>query len=58
VRKLCREYLAAGYNHFKMKVGKNIEDDVRRAAVRSGRSNLLRSAAASHRCIARARRCR
>ncbi len=33
VRHLCREALAKGWAHFKMKVGANIEDDVRRAAM-------------------------
>ena len=31
VRQLCRDALAAGWTHFKIKVGRNIEDDVRRA---------------------------
>jgi L-fuconate dehydratase len=31
VRELCREARAKGWTHFKMKVGANIEDDVRRA---------------------------
>ena len=31
VRRLCREYLARGWTHFKLKVGGNIEDDLRRA---------------------------
>jgi L-fuconate dehydratase len=33
VRRLCREALAAGWTHFKMKVGRNLADDVRRAAI-------------------------
>jgi len=33
VRKLCRSAMAAGWTHFKMKVGGNLEDDVRRAAL-------------------------
>ena len=38
VRALCREALAAGWTHFKIKVGAaNIEDDMRRAAHRSAR---------------------
>jgi L-fuconate dehydratase len=33
VRRLCREAVAEGWTHFKMKVGANLEDDVRRAAL-------------------------
>jgi L-fuconate dehydratase len=33
LRKLCREALAAGWSHFKIKVGHDLEDDVRRCAV-------------------------
>ena len=33
VRELCREARAAGWTHFKMKVGASLEDDVRRAAL-------------------------
>lgn len=33
VRRLCKEALAEGWNSFKMKVGANIEDDIRRAAI-------------------------
>lgn len=33
VRQLCREGVAAGWTHFKMKVGQNLEDDLRRAAL-------------------------
>lgn len=33
VRRLCREALAAGWTHFKIKVGADIEDDCRRAAL-------------------------
>jgi len=33
IRKLCREALAQGWRTFKMKVGANIEDDKRRAAI-------------------------
>lgn len=33
VRRLCREAVAAGWSHFKMKVGVNLEDDIRRAAL-------------------------
>jgi L-fuconate dehydratase len=33
VRHLCREAVAAGWTHFKMKVGAKLENDVRRAAV-------------------------
>jgi L-fuconate dehydratase len=31
VRHLCREAVAQGWTHFKMKVGTNVEDDIRRA---------------------------
>ena len=31
VRRLCREGLAAGWSHFKIKVGADIEDDMRRS---------------------------
>ena len=33
VRELVREGLAAGWSHFKMKVGRDREDDIRRAAI-------------------------
>ena len=33
IRRLCREGVAAGWTHFKMKVGANVDDDVRRAAI-------------------------
>ncbi len=33
VRRLCREALAAGWQHFKMKVGRDLEYDMRRAAI-------------------------
>lgn len=33
IRRLCHEAHNEGWTHFKMKVGKNIEEDVRRAAV-------------------------
>jgi L-fuconate dehydratase len=33
VRRLCREGVAAGWRHFKLKVGANLADDVRRAAI-------------------------
>jgi L-fuconate dehydratase len=33
VRALCRELTARGWNHLKMKVGANLEDDMRRAAI-------------------------
>jgi len=33
IRALCQEYIAQGLNHFKMKVGANLEDDIRRARV-------------------------
>jgi L-fuconate dehydratase len=33
IRRLCREALAAGFTHFKIKVGANREDDLRRATI-------------------------
>lgn len=33
MRHLCREALAAGWTHFKLKVGANISDDIRRATI-------------------------
>src|SRR5207253_715084 len=33
LRELCREAIAAGWSHVKMKVGQKIEDDVRRARI-------------------------
>src|SRR5207245_10526524 len=33
LRTLCREAVAAGWSHVKMKVGQRIEDDVRRARI-------------------------
>jgi L-fuconate dehydratase len=33
LRGLCREAIAAGWSHFKLKVGADIEDDVRRARI-------------------------
>jgi L-fuconate dehydratase len=33
IRRLCREALVQGWTAFKMKVGRNLEDDVRRAAL-------------------------
>jgi L-fuconate dehydratase len=33
LRRLCREAIAAGWSHFKLKVGANIEDDIRRARI-------------------------
>ncbi len=33
VRRLCREGIAAGWNHFKIKVGRDATDDARRAAI-------------------------
>lgn len=33
IRRLCREALKEGWSHFKMKVGGNLEDDIRRAAI-------------------------
>ena len=36
IRDLCRDALAQGFTAFKMKVGKNVDDDVRRAALIRG----------------------
>lgn len=33
IRRLIREALAAGWTHFKMKVGQNLDDDLRRARI-------------------------
>ena len=33
LRRLCREGVAGGWSHFKMKVGRDAEDNVRRAAI-------------------------
>jgi L-fuconate dehydratase len=33
IRRLCRESLAAGWTHFKIKVGQDVADDVRRCGV-------------------------
>ncbi len=33
LRRLCREAIAAGWTHLKIKVGRNIEDDVRRVSI-------------------------
>jgi len=33
LRRLCREAVAAGWTHLKIKVGRSIEDDLRRAAI-------------------------
>jgi L-fuconate dehydratase len=33
IRRLCREALAQGWTHFKIKVGRDIEDDVRRCGI-------------------------
>ncbi len=33
VRRLCREGVAAGWTHFKLKVGADIEDDIRRVRI-------------------------
>jgi L-fuconate dehydratase len=33
IRRLCREGVAAGWSHFKIKVGADLRDDVRRAAL-------------------------
>jgi L-fuconate dehydratase len=36
VRHLCREAIAAGWTHFKIKVGADLDDDIRRSAVIRG----------------------
>jgi len=36
VRRLCREALAQGFTHFKMKVGRDLEGNLRRAALMRG----------------------
>lgn len=33
IRRLCREGIAAGWSHFKIKVGRDLSDDLRRAAI-------------------------
>jgi L-fuconate dehydratase len=33
IRRLCREGIAAGWNHFKIKVGADLKDDIRRLTV-------------------------
>ena len=33
LRRLCREAIAEGWSHFKIKVGTDVDDDVRRAAI-------------------------
>ena len=33
IRRLCREGVANGWSHFKIKVGRDVQDDVRRAAI-------------------------
>lgn len=33
IRRLCREGIAGGWNHFKIKVGRSLEDDVRRCRI-------------------------
>lgn len=33
LRELCREAIAAGWSHFKIKVGADLEDDIRRATI-------------------------
>jgi L-fuconate dehydratase len=33
IRRLCREGMAAGWSHFKIKVGRDLTDDVRRASI-------------------------
>jgi L-fuconate dehydratase len=33
IRRLCREGMAEGWSHFKIKVGRDLADDVRRAAI-------------------------
>ena len=33
IRRLCREGIADGWNHFKIKVGRSLEDDIRRCRI-------------------------
>lgn len=33
IRRLCREGISAGWSHFKIKVGENLQDDLRRSAL-------------------------
>jgi len=33
IRRLCREAVAEGFNHLKLKVGRDVEDDVRRCSI-------------------------
>jgi L-fuconate dehydratase len=33
LRQLCREAVAAGWSHFKIKVGRDVEDDIRRCSI-------------------------
>ena len=33
IRRLCREGIAHGWSHFKIKVGRDLEDDIRRAGI-------------------------
>lgn len=33
IRRLCREGIAQGWSHFKIKVGRNLQDDIRRASI-------------------------
>ena len=33
IRRLCREAIAEGWTHVKMKVGSNLQDDIRRATI-------------------------
>ena len=33
IRRLCREGIAGGWNHFKIKVGRSLEDDIRRCRI-------------------------
>ena len=33
LRQLCRELTARGWQHFKIKVGRNLEDDIRRCRI-------------------------
>jgi L-fuconate dehydratase len=33
IRRLCQEALAQGFKHIKIKVGRNLEDDIRRASI-------------------------
>src|SRR4029079_11048104 len=42
VRRLCRQAMSDGWTAFKMKVGRNLEDNIRRAAWRRGEIGRIR----------------